>query len=72
MLRKAFNEMNLKHFLPFLSAKPEVVDEDVGRREKKGSRSRNMENSALGKSEAITLQTEKFSFISKGLTSGYS
>lgn len=53
--RKAFNEMNLKHF-PF---KGKVMEEE------------NEENLALGaKSGAIILQTEKFSFISKGLTPG--
>lgn len=61
-------QWNESQTFPSFSTKPEVMDEDVvwEKAEQKHG------NLALGKSGAITLQTENFSFISKGLTSGYS
>lgn len=61
MLRKAFNEMNLKHF--------RFCSRSYGKRRKWDSRKER--NLALGKSGAIILRTGNFSFNSKGLTSGY-
>lgn len=56
MLRKPFNEMSLKHFY----FKSEGNEENLFVGSKLGA--------LLGKSGAIIPQTEKFSFISKGLT----
>lgn len=63
-------QWNESQTFPSFFAKPEVMDEDEDVGWEKAEQKHG--NLALGKSGAITLQTENFSFISKGLTSGYS